>query len=145
MRVHSKRSVWPFCMGVLGAHTPLASDIQPIMCTLCWMCTISRKSLAAVIAATLFTQKCTYPVESSVSALQLLTLDSRCCIPCCPCMLLHGFWTHIQTGTPVKECVSEGKFVDITETMPMMGLFAYVKIIWTVNSGANKEHEGDNL
>ena len=29
----------------------------------------------------LFTQKCTCPVESSVSTFQLLTLDSRCCIP----------------------------------------------------------------
>jgi len=34
----------------------------------------------------LFTQKRTYPVESSVSPLQLLTLDSRCCIPLHNCL-----------------------------------------------------------
>jgi len=37
----------------------------------------------------LFTQKRTYPVESSVSALQLLTLDSRCCIPLHNCLYLQ--------------------------------------------------------
>jgi len=36
----------------------------------------------------LFTQKRTYPVESSVSTLQLLTLDSRCCIPLHNCLYL---------------------------------------------------------
>jgi len=36
----------------------------------------------------LFTQKRTYPVESSVSPLQLLTLDSRCCIPLHNCLYL---------------------------------------------------------
>ena len=37
----------------------------------------------------LFTQKRTYPVESSVSPLQLLTLDSRCCIPLHNCLYLQ--------------------------------------------------------